>query len=169
MSMTGGTGQTFQVQERLGAALETHLITASTQELYALWRSKRSRDKFILRKELDIVELSPWIGRLAIHDYLSDTDDYICRLFGETLRRRIGMDMTRHKLSDMPQDIGQRMRARYDRVRISGEPLLCHIMSFAIQLGEPRNEHFPAELLILPLSRSGCEHDCILVLSQILD
>jgi len=61
------------------------------------------------------------------------------------------------------------MRARYDRVRISGEPLLCHIMSFAIQLGIPENERFPAELLILPLSRSGYDNDCTLVFSQTLD
>ncbi len=169
MSATGGSEQTLRAQEWLGASLESHVITAAARDLYALWRMKRSLAEFVSRRDMDIVELSPWIGRLAIHDYLPDLDDYICRLFGETVRRRIGMDLTRRRLSDLPPPIGQRMRARYDRVRTSGEPLLCHIMSFAMQLGLPENERFPAELLILPLSRSGCDHDCTLVLSQTLD
>lgn len=169
MSTTGGSEQTLRAQEWLGAALEEHLITTAARDLYTLWRKKKSLTEFVSRRDMDIVELSPWIGRLAIHDYLPDQDDYICRVFGETVRRRIGMDLTRRKLSELPPEIGKRMRARYDRVRGSGEPMLCHIMSFAMQLGLPESERFPAELLILPLSRSGSDHDCTLVLSQALD
>jgi len=169
MSVTGRSDQTLQGQEWLGASLESHVITAAARDLYALWRMKRSQAEFVSRRDMDIVELSPWIGRLSVHDYLSDVDDYICRVFGESIRRRIGIDLTRRRLSELPPAIGQRMRARYDRVRIHGEPLLCHIMSFAMQLGLPEKESFPAELLVLPLSRSGCEHDCTLVLSQMLD
>jgi len=92
MSATGGSEQTLRAQEWLGTSLESHLISAAARNLYALWRMKRSHAEFVSRRDMDIVELSPWIGRLAIHDYLSDVDDYVCRLFGETVRRRIGMD-----------------------------------------------------------------------------
>lgn len=169
MSTTDGSEQTLRIQEWLGADLEDHVITTAARDLYTLWRKKKSQTQFVSRRDMDIVELSPWIGRLAIHDYLPDLDDYICRVFGETVRRRIGIDLTRRRLSELPPEISKRMRARYDRVRGSGEPLLCHIMSFAMQLGVAEFERFPTELLILPLSRSGCDYDCTLVLSQALD
>lgn len=169
MSATGGPEQTLRTQEWLGASLEDHLITTAARDLYALWRMKRSQAEFVLRRDLDMAELSAWIGRLTVYDYLQDEDDYICRLFGESLRKRVGMDLTRRRFSELPTVIARRLRARYDRVRNSGEPLLCHAKTFVIQLGVALDESLPSELLALPLSRSGTEHDCILVLNQALD
>ena len=169
MSGTGESEQTLRAQEWLGASLESHVITAAARDLYALWRMKRSMAEFVSRRDMDIVELSPWIGRLTVYDYIYEEDDYLCRLFGEALRKRIGMDLTRRRFTELPAPIGERLRARYDRVRTSGLPLLCHVLTFVVELGIPQNERLPAELLALPLSRSNCGHDCILVLHQPLD
>lgn len=164
-----GSAQPPGNREWLGPCLEEHLITGSVRDLYDLWTKKRAQNEFVPRKDMDIVELAPWIGRLTVYDYIHEEDDYLCRLFGEALRKRIGMDLTRRRFSELPAPIGERLRARYDRVRTSGLPLLCHVLTFVVELGIPQNERLPAELLALPLSRSNCGHDCILVLHQPLD
>lgn len=149
----------------MGDIILGHCRHPLTFSLLDLWNQKRGDHPHPLRSDLDVLDLRPWLGWLVIYDYLSDEDDYYCRLFGEHVRRSVGTDMTRHRMSEYPPYIHTAVREQYDDVRRTGRPLLAHYMSSAVVVGEFQRARVPAEKLILPLSRSGEGVDCFLTLS----
>ncbi len=149
----------------MGDIILGHCRHPLTFSLLDLWNQKRGGNPHPQRRDLDVLDLRPWLGWLAIYDYLPDRDDYFCRLFGEHVRRTIGTDMTGRHMSEYPPDLYAAIRSQYDDVRRTGRPLLAHFMSSAVVVGEFQRARFPAEKLILPLSRSGTQLDCFLTLS----
>lgn len=70
--------------------------------LYRLWDSKRSARLMPARSDLPIEELTPWFGNLCIVDVLDGGGDFRYRLYGTTIAREAGFDMTGRLLSDYP-------------------------------------------------------------------
>lgn len=158
---SGGAGQSLWI----GEAVLYHCSHPSSIALTELWLERRGDRPFPLRKDLDVLDLRAWLGSLAIYDYSAEKDNYFCRLFGETIRRAVGTDMTRRWMSDYPDDLYQRIRGQYDMARQQRVPLLTRFISSAMIVGEFQNNRFPAEKLILPLSRTGDAVDCFLTYS----
>lgn len=166
MTQSGHPDYDYGEQHWLGDAIDASLLTDSARDLLELWKSKKQQQAVVRRSTLMMDELVPWVGYLTIYDYLAEEEDFFCRLFGESTRRMVGLDLTRQRLKDLPPEIGGRMRARYMKVLKAGEPMLCHTMGFNYLQGRAQAEQQPIFLLILPLSRSGKDVDCMLVLNQ---
>ena len=155
-----------------GASLVEHIESSDTAALFALWNRKAAAvaPAPVARRDLDVLELGPWLGWLVLYDFDATRDDYRCRVFGDYVRRHLGMDMTNRFLSDYPDPIMRTVRSQYDLVRRLGEPLLLHYMSSQILDGEAVETVYPAEKLILPLSRGGnAAVDCFLTLNLSLE
>ncbi len=70
--------------------------------LYRLWESKRGACSMPARSDLTTEELTPWFGNLCIVDVLDGGGDFRYRLYGTTIAREAGFDMTGRLLSEYP-------------------------------------------------------------------
>lgn len=72
------------------------------ESLYRLWDSKRGSRLMPARRDLTTEELTPWFGNLCIVDVLDGGKDFRYRLYGTTIAREAGFDMTGRLLSEYP-------------------------------------------------------------------
>lgn len=145
-----------------GDDIDRTVSRALTRQLLAHWRARRGPRGVPSRRSIDMVELGPWIGDLAIWDFVAERDDYLCRLYGSRLVARLGVEMTRSWLRDYPAGLGPRLRAHFDRARLTGQPLLI-VISHPIRPNPPDPAaRVGAQKLVLPMIRSGDDADCLL-------
>ncbi len=84
--------------------------------LQALWERKRGNRAMPSRADLDVTELKPWLGNLALID-LVGTDGATFRLCGINLRPRFGGDVTGRDLKTLSDDIGATIRPCVFRIQ----------------------------------------------------
>jgi hypothetical protein len=58
--------------------------SASARDLMAYWEARRLGRPMPVRRDLDVLDLGPWLGRLSLYEALGD-GDYRCRLRGTTM------------------------------------------------------------------------------------
>lgn len=145
-----------------GPGLDTQPMLKATRDLLAHWRARHGPTGVPARRSFDVVDLGPWLGDLAVWDYMGDRDDYLCRLFGSRSVERLGIEMTNGWLRDYPAGLGPRLRRHYDGARLGAAPLLVLIPRPILPNPRDPRERFRAEKLVLPLSRSGEAVDCLM-------
>lgn len=145
-----------------GPALEAAIRQKANATLLEFWRDRAAASRIPKRGDFDVLKLRPWIGMLSIWDFDRERADYMCRLFSSSETARLKYEMTNRWLGDYPAGIGPHLVRQFDRVRESAAPML-------VQMGKPvaaamtsQAEGLRAEKLLLPLTRSDAEVDCIL-------
>jgi hypothetical protein len=58
--------------------------SASARGLMAYWDARRSGRPMPVRRDLDVLDLAPWLGRLSLYEALGD-GDFQCRIRGTTM------------------------------------------------------------------------------------
>jgi hypothetical protein len=58
--------------------------SASARDLMAYWEARRLGRSMPSRRDLDVLDLAPWLGRLSLYEALGD-GDFRCRIRGTTM------------------------------------------------------------------------------------
>jgi len=130
--------------------------------LLTLWREKAGERRFPRRDDLDVLELQPWVGRLALVDH-NPKDGYRYSLYGTDIARRTGHDLTGVSLRERDVEIGELVRRQYDAVRDLAAPALVFFPVFEDLVGHELQTGALVEKLLLPLSRGGAVVDCVMI------
>src|SRR4051794_25164739 len=67
--------------------------------LYQYWTDKRGARRFPSRRQMDVLEMQPWLGHLVLLDILEGGRDFHVRIHGTVAASRVGEDMTKRSLS----------------------------------------------------------------------
>ncbi len=127
-------------------------------ELKALWERKRGDRAMPSRAELQISELKPWLGNLALID-LVGTDGASFRLCGINLRPRFGGDITGCDVTMLSDDIGATICPCLARIRETKTAMSDrHVLIID-------EKHVSFDDLALPLSDDGIRIKTILFAS----
>jgi len=138
------------------------IVTPELRELFAFWHRLCDGRPWPLRAQLDIIDLKPWLGQIAMLDYERDRDDYFYRVFGSELAHELSAEMTNRWVSDWEPALAADLKRQYDKVRATGHPLV--VCPESEELIRSR----PFERLIVPLSRSNESVDCFLSATYLL-
>ena len=116
--------------------------------LYELWERKRGPNPMPSRVDLDVSELKPWLGNLALID-LNAIGDGTFRLCGTNLSTRFGIDATGCRVAALSDDLVATVLSFIARVREAKAPVrdVCGRMVHGIQV--------TFDDLALPLSNDG--------------
>lgn len=108
----------------MGRMLEgTPQLTLETlQALYAYWAGKRAGRSMPDRADIDPIEMKPWLGNLMLVERRDD-GDYIYRLYGSTFVNQFKVDMTGHRVNELPEQQAALLRTEYDAVVHSRMPM----------------------------------------------
>ncbi len=74
----------------------------SLRGLYDLWESRRQGRPVPARRDIDVLELRPWLGWLTVIDMVDGGADFVYRIFGSSQAAQIGMDLTGRRASACP-------------------------------------------------------------------
>ncbi|MDE2111482.1 MAG: PAS domain-containing protein [Alphaproteobacteria bacterium] len=99
-------------------------MDSSNQKLAALktlWERKRGDRAMPSRADLDVAELKPWLGNLALVD-LNGPEDGAFRLCGILLFSRFGGDVTGRNVAALSDEIGTSIRAYIARIQKTKSP-----------------------------------------------
>jgi PAS domain-containing protein len=66
------------------ASMEPEVASEAAQALVAYWDAKRLGRAMPARRDLDVLDLRPWLGRLSLYEVLGD-GDFRIRLRGTTM------------------------------------------------------------------------------------
>jgi len=58
--------------------------SASARSLMAYWETRRLGRPMPVRRDLDVLDLAPWLGRISLYEALGD-GDFRCRIRGTTM------------------------------------------------------------------------------------
>lgn len=126
--------------------------------LLALWEARRSGRRMPARRDLDVLDLRPWMGRIILLDVLGGGADFFYRIHGTDLAERIGFDLTGRRLSSASErPMTAQAFAEYRRAVEAREPQFYAGSSY---LDRP---HIIYDKLVLPLADDGETVDRLLV------
>ena len=127
--------------------------------IYGYWKAKRGERAMPARRDLDPIELKPYLGSIILYDVLREPLDFRYRLVGTHIALAMGRDLTGRKLSEVSasEDQAYAMIALGDIVarrvyRFRNDPLRGERGSF---LGRDR--------IHLPLSEDGVDVTMLLL------
>lgn len=127
-------------------------------ELRDLWERKRGERAMPDRADFPPEILKPWLGNLLLID-VGDDGGYRYRLYGSNFVFRFGVEMTKRSVDDLPPEQSAVIRADYDEVVQSRQPLArrytsgFEIIDINRRLETKRVETW--ERLVLPLASGG--------------
>ena len=149
----------------LGVGDEGVLAMESNRRLFRRWVAAGHAEWMVPRDAFDVVDLVGLVGSLCVYDHDEARDDYLCRVFGETVVEDLGVDMTGRYLSSYPDHLHRIVRAHYDRALTTRRPLMAAYQVVRLELTEGyqrEDGRFLHEKLILPVTRSGRTVDCFI-------
>lgn len=117
--------------------------------LLALWRERRGGRAMPGRADIGPLDLRPWLGRTHLLEVIDGGADFLYRVHGTEIVRRIGVEMTGRRISDWGEPNRTHAFAIYRAALAAGKPYL-----------EARDENFENKVagflrLVLPLSDAG--------------
>jgi hypothetical protein len=150
------------VEKRIGIYEDESFLAVCDPKIagiYDYWKAKRGARAMPARRDLDPIELKPYLGSIILYDVLREPLDFRYRLVGTHIALAMGRDLTGRKLSDVSasEDQSYAMIALSDIVgrrvyRFRNDPLRGERGSF---LGRDR--------IHLPLSENGTEVTMLLL------
>lgn len=126
------------------------------QALYRYWDAKRAGRRLPSRRDMDVLEMQPWLGHLVLLDIIDGGRDFLVRIHGTVAASRAGEDLTKRPLSSSSHPVARNAMLEYRQVAEEGRPLLSK--SRIVRDGQPES----VRKLTLPLSDSGDRPDRII-------
>jgi len=116
--------------------------------LEELWERRRGPGPMPSRADLDVSELRPWLGNLALID-LNGVGDGTFRLCGTNLSTRFGIDATGCRVAALSDDLVTTVLSFISRVREAKAPVRN------VYARRVHGIHVTFDDLALPLSNDG--------------
>lgn len=132
-------------------------IHPKLRELHGFWTRKRGSRPFPGRKDLDVIELWPWLGNLMLIEVENGGADYLYRVYGTVLADYFSRDLTGRRTSSLTADVQAVVRGEYDRAINDAAPIIV-TRERTVQQKRVR-----ASKLILPLGADRTNVDHLLV------
>ncbi len=145
-----------------GSELRPKIIAPLTESMLDFWMDRARQEMPPRRDAFDPVDLRAWIGNLSIWDYTAETGAYVCRLYGSRLVDRLGKELTSLPVEQYPMGLAPTIRAQFELMRTLGQPVLIEISDPIMPDSLSKIGEAHIEKLILPLTRSGKDVDCVL-------
>jgi hypothetical protein len=73
---------------------------AKVAGLFRYWDAKRGTRDMPERRDIDPLEMRPWLGRVVLYDVVEEPPDFRYRLFGSEIAERLGRDLTGRLVSE---------------------------------------------------------------------
>ena len=135
--------------------------------LHQYWTRKCGARAMPRRADLDPLEMGAWLGNLLLID-VTGAGDFVYRLYGTKFVDSFGVDMTGHRVDELPPEQQERVRSDYEAVSESRAP---RVRLYTADFESPSSSHKPAapsqvvtwERLVLPLSEDGARVTMMLV------
>ncbi len=132
-------------------------IHPKLRELHGLWQHKRGGRPYPQRKDLDVIELWPWLGNLMLIEVEDGGTDYLYRVYGTVLADYFSRDLTGRRTSSLSADVQAVVRGEYGRAIDKGQPIVV-TRDRTVQ-----QKRIRASKLILPLGPDRGKVDHLLV------
>jgi hypothetical protein len=125
--------------------------------LFEYWESRRGGRDMPLRRDVDVLDLGPWLGNLMLIDVEDDGCEFRYRVYGSILARYYGRDLTGKTTEEVRPEARELVRQEYRAVVGDRVPLLV--------LRDRQIQHRTMRVakLVLPLSSDGAALDMLLV------
>jgi len=125
----------------------------AARTLYAFWDAKRAGRAMPARRDIDPVEMKPWLARLMLIEVVEGGRDFRYRLVGSDVAQRLGFEATGKLQSELPAapEILAQFQAEHRAVVESGRP------GFAVHayVSPVSDRWIKFERLLLPLGEAG--------------
>ena len=120
--------------------------------LLAHWQNLCGTRKQPARREIDPVQLRPYLGFLCILDVSDQPEDFVFRLFGTGIADFMDRDLTGRSVRDFqPAELGERIFEQFRDVVAAGRPAL-----YRVEVSRDKPPRTSASYrLLLPLSNDG--------------
>lgn len=132
-------------------------IHPKLRELHGFWQHKRGGRPFPQRRDLDVIELWPWLGNLMLIEVENGGADFLYRVYGTILADYFSRDLTGRRTSSLAPDVQAVVRNEYGQAIGKGQPIVV-TRERTVQQRRVR-----ASKLILPLGPEGDRADHLLV------
>jgi hypothetical protein len=125
--------------------------------LHKFWERKRGERPLPARKDLDVIDLWPWLGNLMLIEVQDRGVDYLYRVYGTILADYFSRDLTGRRTSSLTADVQAVVRQEYDQAINEARPIVV------TRARSVQQKRIRASKLILPLGPSGGPVDHLLV------
>ena len=132
-------------------------IHPKLRELHGFWQHKRAGRPFPQRKDLDVIDLWPWLGNLMLIEVENGGADFLYRVYGTVLADYFSRDLTGRRTSSLSADVQTVVRGEYGRAIGKAQPIIV-TRERTVQQKRVR-----ASKLILPLGPERERVDHLLV------
>jgi hypothetical protein len=132
-------------------------IHPKLRDLHGFWQKKRGRRPFPQRRDLDVIELWPWLGNLMLIEVENGGADYVYRVYGTVLADYFSRDLTGRRTSSLSSDVQTVVHAEYGRAIGDGQPIIV------TRERTVQQRRIRASKLILPLGMARGTVDHLLV------
>ena len=132
-------------------------IHPKLRDLHGFWQHKRGERVFPRRKDLDVIELWPWLGNLMLIEVENGGTDFLYRVYGTVLADYFSRDLTGRRTSSLAGDVQAVVRGEYARTIDKGEPIIV------TRERTVQQRRIRASKLILPLGPQAETIDHLLV------
>jgi hypothetical protein len=131
--------------------------------LFEHWDARRGERAMPARRDIDVIELAPWLGHLMLIDVLDAGREFRYRVYGSTLAEYYGHDFTGRTTEAVRPEARELVRREYRDVIAGRRPLLV------LRDRKIRYRTMRVAKLALPLSTDGIALDMLLVGSYPLE
>ncbi|HEX6977879.1 MAG TPA: PAS domain-containing protein [Alphaproteobacteria bacterium] len=132
-------------------------LPESLRNLYAFWDRCRAGRTMPFRRDIDVLNLRPWLGNLMLIDVIDGGADYRYRVYGSVLASYFNRDLTGRCVSSLAASVQEVIHAEYGHVVRHAVPLAISrrrsVQFFSLVMAR----------LVLPLTVTGRDVEMLLV------
>ena len=121
------------------------------------WESRRGEREMPLRRDIDVLDLGPWLGNLMLIEVLEGGRDFRYRVYGSMLAQYYGRDLTGKTTDVVRPEARDLVRQEYRAVLVDRQPVLV------LRDRQVKHRTMRVAKLVLPLSSTGAALDMLLV------
>jgi|HigsolmetaAR201D_1030396.scaffolds.fasta_scaffold53529_2 Uncharacterized protein conserved in bacteria len=138
-------------------SVEIEQLPESLRSLHAFWDRCRAGRVMPLRRDIDVLDLRPWLGHLMLIDVIDGGADYRYRVYGSVIASYFNRDLTGRCVSSLAPSVQEVVHAEYGYVVRHAVPLAISrrrsVQFFSMVMAR----------LILPLTVTGRDVEMLLV------
>jgi hypothetical protein len=134
--------------------IEAEITDPRLKALFGYWNGKRAGRAFPSRRDIDPLEMSPWLGNLLLLA-CEPGPSYRYVLYGTRFVEAFGVDLTGQSIDSLPSAQHRMLAEEYDTARMSGvADVRRYTASFGLRaagIAVPGEQEMTWERLVLPL------------------
>lgn len=126
------------------------------------WEDRRGGRDIPDRRDIDVLDLKPWLGWLNVLDVIDGGRDFRYRVFGTHHVARLGADVTGKLASESNAAVRSHFTLFLGSIITTRRPVLTHVTQQNMATGHA----YEWRRLGVPLTRGGTAVDAVMVLAE---